>query len=342
MDLIVKSALENLFISFIFAFAFAPLMIAILYRFNQVAAHKKTKLGGGMKGDNSLYLKIMNVSGKNGIPNMGGILIWFVVPILTFFLVDRTEDINLFILSFILFGFWGFLDVLFTNMIKNNPELRTVQERFIVRFIRFFIAVLLNIFIIYLLHVYGVIDKITLGSWVIAFTPALIPILGFIGQLAVYAAEITDGLDGLMIGIFGISYTAFGAILLINNQYQYIPVIAIIIGAIVVDLYFNTPPARFYNGGPGAMPLGASAFYIALVTDNIIPYLLITGLTWIILLSSMIQIISMRFFKKRIFKMAPLHHHFQVLGWPEYKVTMRFWLITIILSIFGIYLSVAR
>ncbi|MCB9790745.1 hypothetical protein H6764_01845 [Candidatus Nomurabacteria bacterium] len=340
MDIIVKSALENLFISFIFAFAFAPIMIGILYRFNQVAAHKKTKLGGGIKGDNSLYLKIMNVSGKNGIPNMGGILIWVVVPILVFLLVDRTPDISLFILSFILFGFWGFLDVLFTNMIKNNPELRTIQEKFIVRLTRFSIAMVLNIFIMYLLQLTGIVPDISLGNWAIAFTPALIPVLGILGQLAIYAAELTDGLDGLMIGIFGISYTALGAVLLINNQPKYIPVIAIIIGVVVVDLYFNTPPARFYNGGPGAMPLGASAFYIAIATDQVIPYFLITGLTWIILLSSMIQIISMRFFKRRVFKMAPLHHHFQVLGWPEHKVTMRFWVITIFLSIAGIYLSV--
>jgi phospho-N-acetylmuramoyl-pentapeptide-transferase len=113
----------------------------------------------------------------------------------------------------------------------------------------------------------------------------------------------------------------------------------IILGVLVVDLYFNIPPARFWNGGPGAMPLGFVFFFIGVVTNNLIPYFFITGMTWVIMFSSMTQLISLKFLKKRVFKIAPLHHHFQAVGWPQYKIVMRFWLFTAFSSIVGIYLG---
>lgn len=315
-------------------------MIRYLYRFNQVAAHKKTKLGGGIEEDNTLYLRIMNVSGKNGIPNMGGIMVWVVVPFTILLTLDLTPLIVVLIWSFVLFGAWGFLDVLFTNMIKNNPDLKTIQERFGVRLLRFSIAVLINIVITYMLWNSGVLKDLSLGMISISFSLVMVPVLAILGQFAIYASELTDGLDGLMIGIFGIIYTALGSMLLIQGKYELLPVIGIIIGVILVDLYFNINPARFYNGGPSAMPLGLVAFLIGLATNNLIPYFVASSITWVILASSMIQIISMRFFKRRVFKMAPLHHHFQTIGWPETKVTMRFWLVTMVFSVIGIYLSI--
>lgn len=333
---------NSLFTAFIIAAVFAPIMINILYRANQTAAHKKAKLGGGIEEDNSLYLKIMNVSGKNGIPNMGGILVWLVVPLTMWITLDlgKNQAYNLIIFSFLIFGFWGFLDVLFTNLIKNNPDLKTFQEKFGVRLVRFFAAAVFSMVIIYLGWDKDIIDEVNLLLLTIPLSLPLVLILGIVGQFAVYSAEITDGLDGLMIGIFGISFTAFAALILFQGHYELLPVIGIMIGVILVDLYFNINPARFYNGGPGAMPLGFVAFFMALLTDNLIPYFLIFGITWLIMSSSMIQILSMRFFKKRVFKMAPIHHHFQVMGWSETKITMRFWLIDMVFAIIGIYIGI--
>jgi phospho-N-acetylmuramoyl-pentapeptide-transferase len=173
----------------------------------------------------------------------------------------------------------------------------------------------------------------------ISVSPILLIALSFLGQFAIYSAELTDGLDGLMTGIFTIVDVAFIVLLLIQGQYTYIPILMIILGVLVVDLYFNIPPARFWNGGPGAMPLGFTFFFIGLVTNNLIPYFFITGLTWVIMFSSLIQLVSMKFFKKRVFKIAPLHHHFQAVGWPQYKIVMRFWLFTAFASIVGIYIG---
>jgi phospho-N-acetylmuramoyl-pentapeptide-transferase len=173
----------------------------------------------------------------------------------------------------------------------------------------------------------------------LSITPAVVGILSVIGQFAIYSAELTDGLDGLMAGIFAIIDVAFIILLLIQGQYTFISVLMIILGVLVVDLYFNIPPARFWNGGPGAMPLGFVFFFIGVVTDNLIPYFFITGMTWVIMFSSMTQLISLKFLKKRVFKIAPLHHHFQAVGWPQYKIVMRFWLFTAFSSIVGIYLG---
>jgi phospho-N-acetylmuramoyl-pentapeptide-transferase len=336
----LKTGLSYFFISTVASIIFAPIMISVLYKLNQVSGIKKTKLAEG-KGTNALFLRIMNTQKTNGTPNMGGILIWILVPLITYFLVDLTAELRVLLLGFILFGFWGFVDVaIFTNGFKNNEKFRAIQETFWWRFGKLVVAIILNFFIIQLLYNTGEFESISLlNTYTISITPFLILVLSTLGQFAIYSAELTDGLDGLMVGIFTIIDVAYIVLLLIQGHYIYIPFLMIILGVLIVDLYFNIPPARFWNGGPGAMPLGFTFFFIALLTNNLIPFFFITGITWAIMISSMIQLVSMKFFNKRVFKIAPLHHHFQAVGWPQYKIVMRFWLFTAFASIVGIYLG---
>ena len=192
----------------------------------------------------------------------------------------------------------------------------------------------------YFLYLTGTFESMSfLNLITISVTPLVLLIAAVVGQFAIYSGELTDGLDGLMVGIFTIATASLAVLLMIQGQYEFLPLLAIIIGVLMVDLYFNIPPARFWNGGPGAMPLAFALFFIGLVTNNFIPYLLMTSITWVIMGSSAIQILSMKFFKKRVFKIAPIHHHFQAVGWPHYKITMRFWLFTLFASILGIYLG---
>jgi phospho-N-acetylmuramoyl-pentapeptide-transferase len=337
---VLKSGLHYLFISTLSAIIFAPIIISILYKFNQVSKVEKTNLGEG-KGTNALFLRIMNTQKTNGTPNMGGVIIWILIPLLAYFLIDFTPILKVLLIGFILSGFWGFIDVaIFTNGFKNNEKFRAFQETFWWRFGKLIVATLLNLLIMFLLYQTGEFHSISLlNVLTISVSPILLIALSFLGQFAIYSAELTDGLDGLMTGIFTIVDVAFIVLLLIQGQYTYIPILMIILGVLVVDLYFNIPPARFWNGGPGAMPLGFTFFFIGLVTNNLIPYFFITGLTWVIMFSSLIQLVSMKFFKKRVFKIAPLHHHFQAVGWPQYKIVMRFWLFTAFASIVGIYIG---
>ena len=337
---ILKESLEYLFWAIVVSAVFAPIMISILYKFNQVSGITKSKIGGG-EGDNTLFMKIMRTSTTNGTPNMGGILVWLVVPALVIFLIPITPIMKVFLFGFLLFGLWGFIDVaIFTNGFKHNEKIRTFQETFEWRLAKLSFSILLNIGVMYLLYRTGEFVSLSLlDLFMVNISPIILILVAIVGQFAIYSAELTDGADGLMMGIFATINIAFIFLLLIQGKYEFIPVLAIILGVQIIDLYFNIPPARFWNGGPGAMPLGFSMFFIALVTDNILPYFAMSSITWLIMASSAIQIFSMKFFKKRVFKIAPIHHHFQANGWPQYKVTMRFWLFAIITCILGVYIG---
>jgi phospho-N-acetylmuramoyl-pentapeptide-transferase len=340
MTEVLKHSLELLFISTVVSIIFAPIMISILYKFNQVSGIKKSKIGA-TEGDNTLFMRIMNSTLTNGTPNMGGILIWIVVPALVALLIPIEPIIKVFLFGFILFGFWGFIDVaIFTNGFKHNEKIRAFQETFEWRLGKLTFSILLNIGVMYLLYKTGTFDTLNIMDlFVINITPLILVIVGTVGQFAIYSAELTDGADGLMIGIFTAINIALISLLLIQGQFLFVPILTIILGVQIVDLYFNIPPARFWNGGPGAMPLGFTMFFIALVTNNVVPYFVMSSITWLIMASSAIQIISLKFFKKRVFKIAPIHHHFQANGWPQYKVVMRFWLFTLFTCIVGIYIG---
>ncbi len=342
MTEILKTSLEALFISSLASALIAPIMINLLYKFGQVSGITKSKIGGG-EGDNTLFMKIMKSTTTNGTPNMGGMLIWIVVPIITLILLPVTEISRIFLIGFSLFGLWGFIDVVvFTNGFKKNEKMRVLQESFEWRLFKLCFAMLMNIGIMFLLKRSGYISSINIiDSLALNFTPIIAIISGVVGQFAIYSAELSDGADGLMIGIFIIITVGMSTLLLIQGKYDFLPILGIILGVQLVDLYFNIPPARFWNGGPGAMPLGFAMYFIAFATNNLIPYFLMSSITWIIMLSSMMQIVSMKFFHRRVFKIAPIHHHFQANGWPQYKVVMRFWLFALFTSIIGIYIGIA-
>jgi phospho-N-acetylmuramoyl-pentapeptide-transferase len=337
---VLKKGLETLFLATAISAIFAPIMISILYKFNQVSGLTKSKIGAG-DGDNTLFMKIMKSSTTNGTPNMGGILIWIIVPLVILLTITMTPIVKVFLFGFLLFGFWGFIDVVvFTNGFKHNEKMRAFQETFEWRIGKLTFSILLNILVMWLLYRTGQFTSISLFDLLlINITPLILVIIGAVGQFAIYAAELTDGADGLMMGIFTIINFAFIFLLTIQGKYEFVPILFIILGVQVIDLYFNIPPARFWNGGPGAMPLGYTMFFVALVTNNIPAYFVMTSITWLIMASSAIQMFSMRFFKKRVFKIAPIHHHFQANGWPQYKVTMRFWLFTILTCIIGLYVG---
>ena len=341
MTEILKKSIELLFISILVSVIFAPIMISFLYKFNQVSGIKKSKIGGG-DGDNTLFMKIMKTTTTNGTPNMGGLMILVIVPILVLLFVPITEVIKVFLIGFVIFGIWGLIDVvIFTNGFKNNAKMSAFQETFEWRLGKLLFSIMLNIGVMLLLQKTGAIQEINIvNSLAINFTPIIAALSGVVGQFAIYSVELTDGADGLMIGIMMIITVTFFFLLTVQQKYEFLPILAILLGVQIVDLYFNIPPARFWNGGPGAMPLGFTMFFLAIVTNNLIPYFFMSSITWLIMLSSLIQIVSMKFFNKRVFKIAPIHHHFQANGWPQYKVVMRFWLFTLAVCILGFYIGI--
>lgn len=155
-------------------------------------------------------------------------------------------------------------------------------------------------------------------------------------MLGTFSGGVIDGIDGLAGGVLASIFAAYTAIAFIDTQYDLATFSAVITGSLIAFLWFNIPPARFYMGEVGMMPLTITLASIAFLTKSVLLLPLIALPLTLTSLSSTIQIFSKKFLKRRVFKVAPLHHHFEALGWPSYKVTMRYWVISIIFAILGV------
>ncbi|MFM7088844.1 MAG: hypothetical protein ACKOW9_04945 [Candidatus Paceibacterota bacterium] len=170
-----------------------------------------------------------------------------------------------------------------------------------------------------------------LGVW---FVPFVILIM-----LASFSTGVIDGIDGLSGGVLASIFAAYAVIAYTDNQIDLAAFSAVISGATLAFLWFNIPPARFYMGETGMMPLTIVLATIAFLTDTVLLLPIIAFPLVMTSFSSSVQLIAKRFGRK-VFKVAPLHHHFEALGWPSYKVTMRYWVISVIFAVLGILLTI--
>jgi phospho-N-acetylmuramoyl-pentapeptide-transferase len=159
--------------------------------------------------------------------------------------------------------------------------------------------------------------------------------------LATFSGGVIDGIDGLSGGVLASIFAAYSAIAFANNQIDIAAFSGVITGAILAFLWFNIPPARFYMGETGIMGLTITLATLAFLTDSVL-ILPIVALPLVISSGSVIlQMLSKKLRNgKRLFRLAPIHHHFEALGWPSYKVTMRFWVLSIMFAIVGIVLAI--
>jgi phospho-N-acetylmuramoyl-pentapeptide-transferase len=152
---------------------------------------------------------------------------------------------------------------------------------------------------------------------------------------------ITDGLDGLSGGLLIFSYTSFAVISLFVGQPMLAAFCLTIVGALLTYTWFNIFPARFFMGNTGSISLGATLGVIALLTNSVFVLPIIGFLFFVESGSSAIQLLSKRFRNgKKVFLSAPIHHHFEAIGWPETKVTMRFWIVGMVMSIIGVIIGI--
>ena len=153
------------------------------------------------------------------------------------------------------------------------------------------------------------------------------------------AVNISDGLDGLAGGLLASAYSIFAVIALLQGNEGIAGFCFAVLGALLSYLWFNVHPARFFMGDVGSFALGTSLGVIAMLTNSLL-LLPVIGLVFVIEAgSSSLQIMSKKLFKRRIFKSAPIHHHLEAIGWPETKVTMRFWLIGNVAGFIGLLLA---
>lgn len=285
---------------------------------------------------------------KSGTPTMGGILILCTVTLSTLLWAELTNPYIWVVIGVMCaFGFIGWLDDFKKISEKNSKGL---SERAKMTLMTLFAAVTIGVLYAWLrldthLHVpffRGV--SIHLG-WVYA------ALAWFIVVGTSNSVNLTDGLDGLAIGPIITTAVTFGILAYLSGnavlaEYLYIPYVkdsgelAIFCTSIVCAglgfLWFNTYPAQVFMGDVGALAIGAALGTVALITKNEILLGLVGGIFVVEAISVITQRISYKMTRKRIFRMAPIHHHFELSGWAEPQVTVRFWIISLVLAMLGL------
>jgi phospho-N-acetylmuramoyl-pentapeptide-transferase len=169
---------------------------------------------------------------------------------------------------------------------------------------------------------------LAIGFWII-------PLFVFV-MLASWCGGVVDGIDGLAGGVFASIFGAFTIIAFSQGKIDLAVFCAVIFGTLFAFLWFNIPPAKFYMGEVGTMGLTTTMAVVAFLTDSVVVLPIIAGILLIEVGSMVLQLLSKKFRHKKIWLCTPIHHHFEAKGWPPYQVTMRFWIIGIILAVLGV------
>lgn len=327
-------------IAFIWAMVWTPFLIYFLYKY---------RLGKQIRAEGAPVFTELHKK-KEGTPTMGGVLIWGTTLFLVFlfWLLPRL-GLDSFIakLNFLNRGqtllplgalvasaLVGLIDDLF-GIFKIGPQGGGLKMRH-----RIWIYTIIAAFGAWwfssklqwdLIHIPFVGD-FNIGWWYIL-------VFIFVLVATAFSVNETDGLDGLAGGVLLISFSAFAAIAYLQGKYDLAAFCVVIIGSLTAFLWFNVYPARFFMGDTGAMSLGITLGIVAMLTNQ---FLLLPLIGSILVLESgsvIIQVLSKKIFKKKVFLSTPIHHHFEARGWPETQITMRFWIITGISAILGLIIA---
>lgn len=268
---------------------------------------------------------------KNGTPTMGGILIILGVIVAALLSGNMNSDMVIGLLSIVGFGLIGFVDDFIIIKKKRNLGLNPKQKIIM----QFLLAAIISIYQ-YNTSTQAALLQIPFTDIVINVGILYIPIMIFVIVGTVNAVNLTDGLDGLASGvtlIVSIFFIVFAQ--MIANSVEVSILAAATAGACIGFLLFNSYPAKIFMGDTGSMALGGAVVAFALLTNSVLLIPIVGGIYFLEAVSVIIQVVGYKLTKKRIFKMAPIHHHFEQCGWPETRVVSTFWIVTIVLVWIG-------
>ncbi len=310
--------------------------------------HKMWKKSSRAMSDTSAeFAKMHNGDKEISTPRIGGMIIWVSV-ILTaviiylvsvIFPTDTNEKLNFLsrnqtlipFATLILAALIGLADDLLQIFGKGNYA----KDPLIYRKIKILCVVVIGFLISLWFY-----DKLEFTSIHIPFWGDLDLHLWFIPFFIITMLGVIDGMDGLSGGVLSIIFGAYAIIAFVNHQIDIAAFCSVISGGTLAFLWFNIPPARFYMGETGMLALTITLSVIAFLTNSAL-LLIVIGLPLVLTsLSDVIQITSYKYFnKRRVFKVAPLHHHFEALGWSREKIVMRYWIITMIFAVIGVIIA---
>lgn len=306
-------------IAFLVTVVATPLIIPVL---------KRIKAGQSIREDGPQSHMV-----KSGTPTMGGVAIIGGVLITCLTSGETTRDMLVILGAFFAFGILGFLDDFVKVTMKRNLGLTAKQKLVLQILIAVILAAYQSHFSAYETKIFipFINDNIDFGIW-------YIPFIAFVVVAMVNAVNLTDGLDGLASGVTLI-VALFLAI--IGSTYGS-PTAALfcsaMAGACFGFLMFNKHPARVFMGDTGSLALGGGIAAAAIIMNVVLILPFVGGVYVAEALSVVLQVASYKTRKKRIFKMAPLHHHFELSGWKETKVVAVFWTVTFILCAVSLFI----
>ncbi|MBA3789062.1 hypothetical protein H0X32_01545 [Patescibacteria group bacterium] len=340
-------------ISFSVGLLLAPLLSYYLYKYK--AWKKKSGKGKGLGDTHGTPLfDALHKEREVSTPRMGGILVWSSVAITTFglallgFLFDGPFELLNFInrgqtwlplTALLVGGLTGLVDD-FLEVTRSNGGMRLRWRLFIVAIFAAFAG----------WWFYAKLGVSTIGipfGGILHLGPFFI-LFFIVVTLALYASGVIDGIDGLAGGVFAIIFIIYAAIAFSQNQIALAGFAATVSGGVFAFLWFNIPPARFYLSETGTMALTIALAITAFSADTLGGGIGVTVLPIIALpltltvVTNMLQVFWKKVFKKKLFRIAPIHHHFEMIGWPAYKVTMRYWIVSIMAGIFGLAVALLK
>ncbi len=276
---------------------------------------------------------------KNGTPTLGG-LIFIIPPLISIFLLWLKGSINMnynlviILITFVAYGLLGFYDDYKKIKYHDNSGL-SVKVKFALQFI------LAVVFYLIYIHYGGTsVLEVSLFKFKVDLGVFYTLFILFLLVATTNAVNIADGLDGLCGGLSFLAFMAYAIIAWGSNWiegYDSIAIFAFILsGSILGFLLFNAHPAKIFMGDTGSLALGGALASIAILTHHEISLAIIGGVFVIETLSSLIQIIAIRKFHKKVFLKAPLHHHFEELGWEETDIVRVFFVVGFLLAMFGV------
>ncbi|MEG0823607.1 MAG: phospho-N-acetylmuramoyl-pentapeptide-transferase [Erysipelotrichaceae bacterium] len=273
---------------------------------------------------------------KTGTPTMGGI-VFVIVPIITLLIVDinsiANKEMLLVLFAYLAYATIGFIDDYIIVVKKNNEGLTPGKKFFMQSVVAVIFYLVFSTFATRTIMLPILNINIDLG---ILYFPLVYIMLTAESN----AVNLTDGLDGLCAGTSIISLTPFLIFAIIQEKQSLAILLIAVIGALLGYLKFNLHPAKIFMGDTGSLALGGLLAASAMILKKELLLIIIGGVFLCEVLSVMIQVISYKLTKKRVFKMAPLHHHFELSGYKETQVVIMFWSAALILSIIGLVIGV--
>jgi len=317
-------------VSFLLAMFLTPIYTFFAYRYRFWKKQRSTSTTGE---ELQVFNKLHANKFKRNIPTMAGLIFIIAITITTLFNIDRGQTLLPFA-ALIGGGLVGLLDDII-NLRSDGKGVAGLRSN-----VKFLMITALGLLLGWWFFEKNGVSSVHIpfiGDWSIGW--AIIPLFAFAVVATGNAVNISDGLDGLAGGLLSLSYGAFGVIALMQEQVLLAGFCFTVVGALLSYVWFNIYPARFFMGDVGSFSLGAALGVVAMLTNSLF-LLPIIGLVFVLEAgSSALQILSKKFFGRKIFISAPVHHHLEAIGWPETKVTMRFWVVGAVVAFGGVLLA---